>query len=46
MEEEDGGSHWKIGLSIVFLGVTSILLTGISMLFIDSSWNGKMNIDK
>lgn len=38
---EDGGSQWKIGLSIVFLGVTGILLIGITMLFIDSSssWN-------
>lgn len=41
---EDGGYKWKIGLSIVFLGVTCILLIGISMLFIDSSWNGNCKL--
>ena len=43
---EDGGSQWKIGLSIVFLGVTGILLIGITMLFIDSSssWNGNWKL--
>ena len=41
---EDGGYKWKIGLSIVFLGVTCILLIGISMLFINSSWNGNCKL--
>ena len=41
---EDGGSQWKIGLCIVFLGVSCILLIGISMLFIDSSWNGNWKL--
>ena len=41
---EDGGVGWKIGLSIVFLGVTCILVIGISMLFIDSSSNGMCSL--